>query len=60
MLERSLKDNPKVKNILEAPEEQMLVEIAVEGGARVEGKTLQEIRLPAGPWWSASGGGIRT
>ena len=26
--------------------EQMLVEIAVEGGARVEGKTLQEIRLP--------------
>ena len=46
MLERSLKDNPKVKNILEAPEEQMLVEIAVEGGARVEGKTLQEIRLP--------------
>ena len=24
----------------------MLVEIAVEGGSRVEGKTLQEIRLP--------------
>ena len=35
-----------MKNILEAPEEQMLVEIAVEGGSRVEGKTLQEIRLP--------------
>lgn len=46
MLERALRNNPKVKNILEAPAEQMLVEIAVEGGSRVEGKTLQEIRLP--------------
>ena len=46
MLERSLRSNPKIKNMLEAPAEQMLVEIAVEGGSRVEGKTLQEIRLP--------------
>ena len=46
MLERALQKNPKVKNILEAPAEQMLVEIAVEGGSRVDGKTLQEIRLP--------------
>lgn len=46
MLERSLRSNPKIKNMLEAPAEQMLVEIAVEGGSRVEGKNLQEIRLP--------------
>lgn len=46
MLERSLEKNPRVKDLVEAPTDQMLVEIAVEGGSPVEGKTLQEIRLP--------------
>lgn len=46
MLERSLKSNPRVKDLVEAPTDQMLVEIAVEGGSPVEGKSLREIRLP--------------
>ena len=46
MLERFLQSNSRVKDLVEAPAEQMLVEVAVEGGSPVEGKSLQEIRLP--------------
>lgn len=46
MLERALEKNPRAKDLVEAPTDQMLVEIAVEGGSPVEGKSLREIRLP--------------
>jgi H+/Cl- antiporter ClcA len=46
MLERALAKNPRAKDLVEAPTDQMLVEIAVEGGSPVEGKSLRDIRLP--------------
>ncbi len=46
MLEKSLKAKASNPNLMAAPREQHLLEVAVEGGSYAEGKTLAQIHFP--------------